>query len=101
MLKELGEGLVIGHFQKIPQHSLFVLQNPTQAPFPFSLGTIVSTRRKWKQCPCKTLEEKQRVLWYYFFIFLKVAYWTLNLAISTENLDNVMTKFIIDKSTDP
>ena len=33
--------------------------------------------------------------------FLKVAYWTLNLAISTENLDNVMTKFIIDKSTDP
>ena len=33
--------------------------------------------------------------------FLKVAYWTLNLAISTENLENVMTKFIIDKSTDP
>ena len=34
-------------------------------------------------------------------VFLKVAYWTLNLAISTENLDNVMTKFNIDKSTDP
>ena len=34
-------------------------------------------------------------------VFLKVAYWTLNLAISTENLDHVMTKFIIDKSTDP
>ena len=29
-------------------------------------------------------------------VFLKVAYWTLNLAISTENLDNVMTKFIIE-----
>ena len=28
--------------------------------------------------------------------FLKVAHWTLNLAISTENLDNVMTKFIIE-----
>ena len=30
-------------------------------------------------------------------VFLKVAYWTLNLAISTENLDNVMTKFNIDE----
>ena len=29
MLKGLGEGLVIGHFQKIPQHSLFVFQNFT------------------------------------------------------------------------
>ena len=34
-------------------------------------------------------------------VFLKVGYWTLNLEISTENLDNVMTKCNIDKSTDP
>ena len=30
--------------------------------FLFSLGTIVSPRRKWKQCVCKVLEDKQRVL---------------------------------------
>ena len=65
MLKGLGEGLVIGHFQKIPQHSLFVFQNFTQALLLFSLGTIVSPRRKWKQCLCKILEEKQRVLSYF------------------------------------
>ena len=31
----------------------------------FSLGTIVSPKRNWKQCLCKIWGDKQRVLWYF------------------------------------
>ena len=33
--------------------------------FLFSLGTIVSPKRNWKQCLCKIWGDKQRVLWYF------------------------------------
>ena len=31
----------------------------------FSLGTILSPKRNWKQCLCKIWGDKQRVLWYF------------------------------------
>ena len=51
---------------KIPQNSFSVHQKFAQAMFLFSLTTKGSPRRKWKQCLCKILEEKQRLLRYYW-----------------------------------
>ena len=47
------------------RNTLSVLQNFAKALLLFSLGTIVSPRRKWKHCLCKFGGDKQRVLWYF------------------------------------
>ena len=98
MLKGLGQGLVIGHFQKIPQHSLFVFQNCQIISIVFIFSWHHSKYpEKIETMFMQNFGGKTKSI----MAFLKVTYRTLNLAISTENLDNVMTKFIIDKSTDP
>ena len=45
---------------------MFVPQNFVWALLLFSLGTIVIPRRKWKQCLCNILDDKSRVLWYFW-----------------------------------
>ena len=61
----------IGHFQKYHKTLCLSLQNFAQVLLLFSLGAIVSPRRKWKQCLCKNLEGKTKTI----MVFLKVAYW--------------------------
>ena len=89
MLKGLGEGLVIGHFQKSKNTTKLFVCLPK---FYISIVFIFS----WHH---SKYPEKMKTMFMQIFLgktsimgFLKVAYWTLNLAISTENLDNVMTK---------
>ena len=52
-------------FRKIPNYSLFVPPNFASALFLFSLGTIVSPKRNWKQCLHQIWGDKQRVFWYF------------------------------------
>ena len=63
-------------------------------------GTIVSPKRNWKQCLCKILEGKQRVLWYFwkwpinlyfspFFHILKVSIKLVKLIPLIQKLINI------------
>ena len=61
----------IGQFQKYHNTLCFLsLQNFAWVLLLYSLGTIVSPRRKWKQCLCKILEGQTKSI----MVFLKVTY---------------------------
>lgn len=55
----------VGHFKKCCDTLCLSTKVLPTYCFLFSLVTIVSPRRIWKQCLCTILTEKQRVLWYY------------------------------------
>ena len=61
-------------FQKYHNTLCLSLHNFASVLLLFSLGTIVSPRRKWKQCLCKILEVQTKSI----LVFLKVAYVALN-----------------------
>ena len=63
------EQKVVGHFQKFHNTLCLSLQNLSQLLLLFYLGTMVSPRRKWKQCLCKILGGQTKSI----MVFLKVA----------------------------
>lgn len=65
----------VGHFKKCRDTLCLSTKVLLTYCFLFSLETIVSPRRIWKQCLCTNLTEKQRVLRYYLKQTIRNEFW--------------------------
>ena len=65
----------VGQFKKCRDTLCFSTKVLPTYCFLFSLLTIVSPRRIWKQYFCTILTEKQRVLWYYLKQNMRNEFW--------------------------